>query len=78
MRVLITGGNGMIGSALKRIGTAVVFTISSPTRKDLDLESEDVTLRYIDANSLAGDTKSGNEPRIGSYLSSEKRKIIDG
>jgi len=78
MRVLITGGNEMIGSALKRIGSPVVLTISSLTRKDLDLESEGVTLRYIEANSLAGDTKPRNQPIIGSYLSSEKRKIIDG
>lgn len=50
MRVLITGGNGMLGSALKRIGRDAGFTILSPSRKDLDLENEVATLRYLEAN----------------------------
>jgi dTDP-4-dehydrorhamnose reductase len=50
MRVLITGGNGMLGSALKRIGSDAGFTILSPSRKQLDLENEFATLQYIEAN----------------------------
>ena len=50
MRVLITGGSGMLGSALKRIGSDVGFTILSPSRKELDLANEVATLRYVEAN----------------------------
>lgn len=50
MRVLITGGNGMLGSALKRIGNDSGFTILSPSREELDLENEVATLRYVEAN----------------------------
>lgn len=50
MRVLITGGNGMLGSALNRIGSDSGLTILSPSRKELDLENEVATFRYIEAN----------------------------
>jgi GDP-L-fucose synthase len=50
MRVLITGGNGMLGSALKRIGSDAGFTILSPSRKELDLENDVATLEYLEAN----------------------------
>lgn len=50
MRVLITGGNGMLGSALKRIGSDAGFTILSPSRREVDLENEVATLQYIEAN----------------------------
>ena len=50
MRVLVTGGNGMLGSALKRIGRDAGFTILSPSRKELDLENEVATIRYIEEN----------------------------
>ena len=50
MRVLITGGSGMLGSALMRIGTDAGLTILSPSRRELDLENEVATLRYLEAN----------------------------
>lgn len=77
MSVLITGGNEMLGSALKRIGSDAGFTISSPSKKEMDLENEVVTLRYIEANSLVAETKSVIGQRIDLYLSSEKRKITN-
>jgi len=77
MSVLITGGNEMLGSALKRIGSDAGFTISSPSKKEMDLENEVATLRYIEANSLVAETKSVIGQRIDLYLSSEKRKITN-
>ena len=64
MRVLITGGNGMLGSALKRIGSDAGFTILSLSRKEMDLENENPTLRYIEASSLVAETKSVNEQKF--------------
>jgi len=52
MRVLITGGNGMLGSALKRFGNDAGFTILSPSRQELDLNNEFGTLQYLEANSV--------------------------
>ena len=74
MRVLITNGNGMLGSALKRIGNDAESTILSPSRKELDLENEVATLRYIDENPMVAETNSVNEQRIDFCLSSEKTK----
>ena len=50
MRVLITGGNGMLGSALKRFGKDAGFTILSPSKQELDLNNEFQTLQYLEAN----------------------------
>jgi GDP-L-fucose synthase len=47
---LITGGNGMLGSALKRFGNDAGFTILSPSRQELDLNNEFGTLQYLEAN----------------------------
>jgi len=50
MRVLITGGNGMLGSALKRFGNDAGLTILSPSRQELNLNNEVRTLQYLEAN----------------------------
>ena len=68
----------MLGSALKRIGSDVGFTILSPSRKELDLGNEVATLRYIEENPVVSETKSVNKERIDFHLSSEKRKTING
>ena len=50
MRVLITGGSGMLGTALTKFGTSTGHTILNPTRKELDLANEGETFRYIQRN----------------------------
>ena len=48
MRVLITGGTGMLGSSLTRAGTAAGYELLTPTRADLDLDNEGATFRYVE------------------------------
>jgi GDP-L-fucose synthase len=51
MRVLITGGTGMLGSSLVRVGQDAGLEILSPTRSQLDLDDEVGTSQYIAAHS---------------------------
>lgn len=47
MRVLVTGGSGMLGSSLTRLGITAGFEILSPGRLELDLDNQDETFLYI-------------------------------
>jgi GDP-L-fucose synthase len=51
MRVLVTGGTGMLGSSLARLGQDAGLEILLPKRSELNLDNESATLRYIETNS---------------------------
>ena len=49
MRLLITGGTGMLGSALKRAASAMGHDTSTPTRSELDLRNSSQVNDYFKA-----------------------------
>ena len=51
MRVLITGGTGMLGSSLARLGQNAGLEILLPKKSELNLDNEVATLRYVETNS---------------------------
>jgi GDP-L-fucose synthase len=51
MRVLVTGGTGMLGSSLARLGQDAGLEILLPKRSELNLDNEVATLRYLETNS---------------------------
>lgn len=49
MKLLITGGTGMLGKALRRFAVTTYDEVFTPARQELDLLDEDSTYRYIAA-----------------------------
>jgi nucleoside-diphosphate-sugar epimerase len=47
MKVLVTGGSGMLGSSIKESALAAGHSVVSPTHRDLDLEDERRTSEFI-------------------------------
>jgi dTDP-4-dehydrorhamnose reductase len=77
MRVLITGGSGMLGSALKRIGSDLGFNILPSSKEEFELKDVVTTFRCIEVSPLVTETKSVNKSRIDFYLSLERRRLIN-
>ena len=51
MRVLLTGGRGGIGSAIKDELVSKGCSVIAPTSEELDLSSQTHVLKWIEANS---------------------------
>ena len=51
MRVLLTGGTGMVGRNIKEHQSACKYCVLSPTRKELDLTNREQIRSYLKANS---------------------------
>ena len=50
MRLLITGGTGLLGSALSRVGRQAGIDVISPTRNALDLKDDSQVRKFLSEN----------------------------
>jgi len=50
MRVLLTGGTGMVGSNIKEHQKAINYCVLSPSRKELDLTNKEQIRSYLKTN----------------------------
>ena len=51
MRVLLTGGTGMVGRNIKEHKNASNYFVLSPSRKELDLTNREQIRSYLKTNS---------------------------